>query len=71
MSFDELERLVLRLDRSALASLAEKLLQSLDDLRQGENEEWWLAEIKQQIARGDVILKDGDTVVKELEAEPQ
>ncbi len=68
----ELEECILKLDLSARAALAEKILQSLDTLSEEENEQLWLAEAKRrkdEIAHGDAILRDGEQVLRRLEAE--
>lgn len=73
-SFQELEEYVLKLDLGTRAALAEKLLQSLDALSESENEQLWLAEAKsrkEQIARGEVTLLDGEEVLNRLETELQ
>jgi putative addiction module component len=71
-SIEELENQVLKLDLEARAALAEKLLRSLDDLTEAENEKLWLAEAKlrhQQLVRGEVQAKDGEAVMQHAAAE--
>jgi hypothetical protein len=72
-NLERLEEYVLKLDLGARAALAEKLLQSLEDLSEEENEQQlWLAECKrrkEEIARGEVTLQDGEEVLSRLEAE--
>jgi hypothetical protein len=71
-NLERLEEYVLRLDLSARAALAEKLLESLENLSEEENEQLWLAECKrrkEEIARGEVTLQDGEEVLRRLEAE--
>ena len=48
LSLEELEDHVLKLDLQARAALAEKLVRSLDDLSEAENEQLWLAEAKRR-----------------------
>lgn len=71
-SIEELEDHVLKLDLEARAALAEKLLRSLDDLTEAENEKLWLAEAKrrhQQLLRGEVQARDGEAVLQRVAAE--
>jgi hypothetical protein len=71
-SLEELEDHVLKLDLQSRAALAEKLLRSLDDLTEAENEQLWLAEAKrrqQQLLRGEVQAKDGEEVLQRAAAE--
>lgn len=73
-SLQELEEYVLKLDLGTRAALAEKLLQSLDNLTEQENEQLWLAEArrrKEAMARGDASLRQGEDVLRRLEAELQ
>ena len=72
LSLEELEDHVLKLELEARAALAEKLLRSLDDLTEAENEQLWLAEAKrrqQQLLRGDVQTRDGESVLQRAAAE--
>jgi hypothetical protein len=71
-SIEELEDHVLKLDLEARAALAEKLLRSLDDLTEAENEKLWLAEAQrrqQQLLRGEVQARDGEAVLQRAAAE--
>jgi hypothetical protein len=68
----ELEDRVLQLDLEARASLAEKLLRSLDDPKDAENEQLWLAEAQrrhQELKSGKVVALDGDAVLARAAAE--
>jgi hypothetical protein len=72
LSIQELEEHVLKLDLEGRAALAEKLLRSLDDLTEAENEELWLAEAKrrhQQLLCGEVPARDGEAVLQRAAAE--
>ena len=53
MKVHELEKAVLKLDPSARARLAEKLLRSLETLSAAENEELWAEEAKRRDAELD------------------
>ncbi len=69
---EELEDRVLKLDLPARAALAEKLLRSLDNLSEAENEQLWLAEAKrrrQQLLQGDAQARDGEAVLQRAAAE--
>ena len=69
---EELEDRVLKLDLPARAALAEKLLRSLDNLSEAENEQLWLAEAKrrrQQLLGGEVRARDGEAVLQRAAAE--
>jgi hypothetical protein len=71
-NLERIEEYVLKLDLSARAALAEKLLESLENLSEEENEQLWLAECKrrkEEIARGEITLQDGEEVLSRLEAE--
>jgi hypothetical protein len=67
----ELEAEVLNLDLSARAALAEKLLRSLDDLTEAENEQLWLAEAlrRREELQSGRAAPDGDTVLERAAAE--
>jgi hypothetical protein len=72
LSLEELEDQVLKLKLEARAALAEKLLRSLEDVTEAENEQLWLAEAKrrhQQLLRGDVQTRDGEAVLQRAAAE--
>ena len=72
ISLEELETHALKLDLAARAALAEKLLRSLDELTEAENEQLWLIEAKrrrQELLRGDVQARDGESVLKRAAAE--
>ncbi len=72
VSLEELANQVLKLDLQARAALAEKLLHSLDDLSEAENEQLWLTEAKlrrQQLLRGEVQATDGEAVLTRAAAE--
>jgi hypothetical protein len=65
MSFEELEAHVLKLDLQARSALAEKLLRSLEDLSEAENEQLWLTEAqrrRQELLSGQVQACDGESV---------
>jgi len=73
-NLQELEDAVLKLHVHNRAALAEKLLESLEDLSESENEQLWLLEAKrrkEEIARGEVRLRNGEEVLRRLEAELQ
>jgi hypothetical protein len=70
----ELEEIVLKLDLPTRAALAAKLLRSLDDLSEEENQALWLAEARrrrEELASGKVHPLDGEKVLQRLEAELQ
>ena len=50
MSIEKLEAEALKLDRNALARLTGKLLESLEDLSEKENEELWVQEAERRHA---------------------
>ena len=69
---EKLEAQMLRLDLEARAALAQKLLESLDDLSEAENERLWLAEAKrreQELLGGKVRARDGNGVLRRASAE--
>ena len=71
ISLEELETHALKLDLAARAALAEKLLRSLDELTEAENEQLWLIEAKrrrQELLRGDVQARDGECVLNRAAA---
>ena len=71
ISLEELETHALKLDLAARAALAEKLLRSLDELTEAENEQLWLIEAKrrrQGLLRGDVQARDGECVLNRAAA---
>ena len=71
ISLEELETHALKLDLAARAALAEKLLRSLDELTEAENEQLWLIEAKrrrQELLRGDVQARDGESVLNRAAA---
>ena len=71
-NLEYLEDQVLKLDLEARAALAEKLLRSLDDLTDAENERLWLTEAKrrhEQLLRGEVRARDGEEVLQRAAAE--
>ena len=49
MSIEQLETEVMKLDLSARAALAEKLLRSLEDLSDEENESLWATEAERRV----------------------
>jgi hypothetical protein len=74
MSIGELETQVLQLDLESRAALAEKLLQSLENLSETENEQLWLAEAqrrRQEALSGQVQLRDGEAVLLKAAMELQ
>jgi len=71
-SVEKLEAQVLKLDLEARAALAVKLLESLDNISEQENERLWLAEAKrreQELLSGKVKARDGDAVLRRASAE--
>ena len=71
MIVDELRRAALRLDHAARAKLAHDLLDSLDDLSEGENKELWLQEAVRRhdaIVAGEVETIPVDEVVAQARA---
>lgn len=71
MTVDELRREALRLDHAARAKLAHDLLDSLDDLSEGEIEELWLQEAVRRhdaIAAGEVETIPSDEVLAQARA---
>jgi hypothetical protein len=71
LTIEQLESEALRLDIAARARLVQKLLLSLDDLSEEENERLWLREAearRQELIAGDVQAVDGDTVMKNVAA---
>ena len=70
MDIAELESKVMKLDLSSRAALAEKLLESLDDLSESERGELWAAEAErrlEELDNGKVRAIDGETVLREIE----
>lgn len=66
-STQELEAEVMKLSLSARAALAEKLLHSLEDLTESENEQLWLDEAlrrKEELQSGRTAALDGETVMQ-------
>ena len=49
MSIEQLETELMKLDLSARAALAEKLLRSLEELSEEENESLWAAEAERRV----------------------
>src|SRR5665648_854841 len=71
MTVDELRREALRLDHAARAKLAHDLLDSLDDLSEGEIEQLWLQEAVRRhdaIVAGEVQTIPGDEVLAQARA---
>jgi len=71
MTVDELRRAALQLDHAARAKLGHDLLESLDDLSEGENEQLWLQEAVRRhdaIAAGEVETIPGDEVLAQVRA---
>lgn len=62
-----IEAEVMKLDLPARAALAEKLLSSLDDLTEAENEALWAEEAErraEELRSGKVIALDGEDVMR-------
>jgi putative addiction module component (TIGR02574 family) len=71
MTVDKLRREALCLDHAARAKLAHDLLDSLDDLSEGENKELWLQEAVRRhdaIVAGEVETIPVDEVVAQARA---
>ena len=71
MNLDELEAEVLKLDPQARATLAEKLLQSLETLSDAENERLWAEEALQrheEMETGAVTPRAAEDVFREAKA---
>jgi len=69
MKLTELESEALRLDPRSRARLAERLLGSLDDLSEAENQELWLDEAERREQEWDAGKVEGipaDQVLREL-----
>jgi hypothetical protein len=65
-SVQELEAEIMKLDLTARAALAEKLLQSLEDLSDSENERLWLDEAlrrREEMLSGNMTALDGEAVM--------
>ena len=65
-SVQELEAEIMKLDLTARAALAEKLLQSLEDLSDSENERLWLDEAlrrREEMQSGNMTALDGEAVM--------
>ncbi len=59
MSLDELEAEALKLDSKSRARLAEKLLDSLEDLSEADNEQVWIEEAQRRDEQMDVDPDSG------------
>ena len=59
MSLDDLEAEALKLDSKSRARLAGKLLDSLEDLSEAENEQVWIEEAQRRDAQMDVDPDSG------------
>jgi hypothetical protein len=73
-NLQELEELVMKLDLPARAALTERLLHSLDDLSEDENQALWLAEAnrrREELESGKVQALDGEEIMRSLETELQ
>jgi hypothetical protein len=71
MSIDELETEALKLDSSARARLAERLLRSLDELSAAETERLWAEEALRRDAEMDrdpAASRPGDDVLRDARA---
>jgi len=71
MTVDALRRAALQLDHAARAKLGHDLLESLDDLSEGEIEQLWLQEAVRRhdaIAAGEVETIPGDEVLAQVRA---
>ena len=71
MTVDALRRAALQLDHAARANLGHDLLESLDDLSEGEIEQLWLQEAVRRhdaIAAGEVETIPGDEVLAQVRA---
>lgn len=67
MSIEQLETEVMKLDLAARAALAEKLLRSLDNLTEAENEALWAAEAERranELRSGTVNAVDGEEAMR-------
>lgn len=66
-SAERIEAEVMKLDLSVRAALAEKLLSSLDNLTEAENEALWAEEAErraEELRSGKVIALDGEEVMR-------
>jgi hypothetical protein len=72
LNLHDLETEALKLDLPSRAALARRLLLSLEDLSEEENERLWTAEAlrrKEELQSGRVTARDGDTVLECIAAE--
>jgi hypothetical protein len=72
LTLQELEDQAMKLSLEARAALAEKLLRSLDDLTDAENEQLWLTEAKrryEELLHGKLETRDGEAVLQRAAAE--
>jgi putative addiction module component (TIGR02574 family) len=68
MSLEEIELEALKLNPSSRAKLAERLLQSLEDLSEEENEKLWAGEAlrrHEEIDSGAVKVRPGEDVFRD------
>jgi len=71
MIVDELEAEALKLDASQRARLAERLLASLEDLSEEENQRLWVEEAARRSVQWDsdsTVSRDADLVFREARA---
>ena len=71
MNLEEIEVEVLKLKPDARAQLAEKLLQSLEDLSDTENEQLWAAEAlrrHEELETGGAVPRAAEDVFREAKA---
>ncbi len=71
MTILEVEAAALNLELSERAALAQKLLRSLDELSEDENEQLWAEEAlrrDEELDTGTAKARDGEEVLRELRA---
>ena len=71
MTILEVEAAALNLELSERAALAQKLLRSLDELSEDENEQLWAEEAlrrDEELDTGKATARDGEEVLRELRA---
>ena len=69
MTILEVEAAALNLELSERAALAQKLLRSLDELSEDENEQLWAEEAlrrDEELDTGKATARDGEEVLREL-----
>mgnify|MGYP002069125361 FL=1 len=71
MTVKQIERQLLKLDSRSRAKLAERLLHSLDELSEAENEQLWAQEAlrrHQELSSGNAKARPANEVIREARA---